>query len=142
MSCRDNQYRTQAMVYSRCDMRDKWIAAGLAGLIIAFTVSSGAILRFALSGAWLQAVSWVVGMYFVVSLAMTLGTLTGSRRLFEALFIIWLYLGPVQEVTALNFLSNEAVTVVLYGLMGIILTGMGFFMVTLKEKRVSNRNDR
>ena len=142
MSCRDNQYRTQAMVYSRCDMRDKWIAAGLAGLIIAFTVSSGAILRFALSGAWLQAVSWVVGMYFVVSLAMTLGTLTGSRRLFEALFIIWLYLGPVQEVPALNFLSNEAVTVVLYGLMGVILTGMGFFMVTLKEKRVSNRNNR
>lgn len=142
MGCRDNQYRTQALVYSRCDMRDKWIAAGLAGLITALAVSSGAIIRCALSGEWLQAVSWGVGMYFVVSLAMALGSLTGSRRLFEALFIMWLYVGPIQEVPVLNFLSNSAVTVVLYGLMGVGLTGVGFFVVTLKEKRVGNINSR
>lgn len=137
MGCRDKQYRTQEFISSRCDMRDKWIAAGIAGLIIALVISSGAILRFTLTGEWLQAVSWFVGMYFIVSLAITLGTLTGSRRLFEALFIMWLYLGPIQEVAVLNFLSNSVGTIVLYELMGIFLTAIGFFTVSLKEKRIT-----
>jgi len=136
LGCRDNQYRTQMLVYCRCDMRDKWIASGIAGLVTAFTISIGAIVRYVLLGAWLSAVSWLVGIFFIVSLALTLGTLTGNRRLFEALFIIWLYLGPIQEVPLFNFLSNSAMTIAFYGLLGIALAVIGFSAVTMKEKRI------
>ena len=102
----------------------------------AFTISIGAIVRYVLLGAWLSAVSWLVGMFFIVSLALTLGTLTGNRRLFEALFIIWLYLGPIQEVPLFNFLSNSAMTIAFYGLLGIALAVIGFSAVTMKEKRI------
>lgn len=60
----------------------------VSGIVIALFVLSGAILRSIISGMWMQTISYLVGIFFIVSLAETLGTVTGSSRMFEALSMI------------------------------------------------------
>lgn len=80
-------------------------AAWLAGLLLALVTGSGAVARLALSRSWLQLAACLVGAAFIPSLALALGTVTRSEKPFQILYVLLLYLGPLEGVAYLDFLG-------------------------------------
>jgi hypothetical protein len=67
-------------------------ALWLAAISLLALAGSGALVRYATQGRPDQVLAWVSGVLFIPALAAFLGTLTNSRRLFEVVYVIWMYL--------------------------------------------------
>lgn len=78
-------------------------AAWLANVAIAALVTAPVAIRLALAGDAPRVITWAIGVLFVPALAYACGTLSGTPRLFEALFLALWYAGPVNRVPALDF---------------------------------------
>jgi len=65
-------------------------------------LGSGALVRFLLAGDPVALLGWLIAIVFIPSLALALGTLTGSGKAFEALYVFWMY-GLAQKAAALDF---------------------------------------
>ena len=50
--------------------------------------------------------AWAVGALFIPTLALALGVWSGSGKLFEILYLVLWYLGPMQRVTQLDYLGS------------------------------------
>jgi hypothetical protein len=90
---REVQQRTNEMVFSAprpaiSQMPALWLAA----ISLLALAGSGALVRYATQGRPDQVLAWVSGVLFIPALAAFLGTLTNSRRLFEVVYVIWMYL--------------------------------------------------
>jgi hypothetical protein len=62
-------------------------------------------LRFAMSGDLAGLGGWAVGALFVPSLAVFLGCASGSSKLFEILYLLLWYGGPLNSVPFLDFMG-------------------------------------
>ncbi|MNR56752.1 hypothetical protein D3C85_1773900 [compost metagenome] len=49
--------------------------------------------------------AWGTGILFIPTLALALGTLGGSKKLFEVIYMLWWYMGPLNHVPSLDFLG-------------------------------------
>jgi hypothetical protein len=67
-------------------------------------MGSGAALRFVITGAWMSLFAWIVGAMFIPALALALGVCSGSRRLFEMVYLLWWYLA-FNGIVALDFIG-------------------------------------
>lgn len=105
MGTREKHYFTLELVLSSCPRLIQWSAVWIAGIVVTLLLSSGAILHFALEARWSSVYSWGAGIVFIPTLALTLGVLSGSRKLFEVIYILWWYLGPVNGIPYLDFLG-------------------------------------
>jgi hypothetical protein len=90
---REIQQRTNEMVFSvprpaLSQMPALWLAA----ISLLALAGSGALVRYVLQGRPDQVLAWVSGVLFIPALAAFLGTLTNSRRLFEVVYVVWMYL--------------------------------------------------
>jgi len=93
MGTREKNYDTWQIIFStanpiRCQLPAMWFA----GVVIAVITGSGAIIRFASYGAWMNLFAWIVGALLIPALAFSLGVWSGSRRLFELVYLFWWYL--------------------------------------------------
>jgi hypothetical protein len=84
-------------------------ATWLAGVAIGVAVSGAFGLRLALVGDWAGAITCLVGVAFVPALALACGVLTGSSRLFEALYLLLWYVAALNHVPQLDFTGAMAV---------------------------------
>jgi hypothetical protein len=79
------------------------IAAWLAGAALAVIAASGFGLRMLLSGDLAGAGAAFAGAAFVSALALALGTWTGGRKTFEAVYVALWYAGPLNGAAPLDF---------------------------------------
>jgi len=104
-------------------------ATWLSGWIVALLAGSGVALRLVLAGDWSALLAWAVGALFIPTLALALGAWTGSGKAFEGLYAAIWYIGPVNQLAALDFMGTTdksvaagvpfyylALTVILLGL--------------------------
>jgi hypothetical protein len=77
-------------------------AGWLSAVLVTALLGSGALVRFLLAGDPVAILGWLTAILFIPSLALTLGTLTGSGKAFEALYVLWMY-GLTQQVPAIDF---------------------------------------
>jgi hypothetical protein len=75
--------------------------------------------------------AWLVGAIFIPSLALFTGVWTGSNKLFELIYILLWYIGPINEVEILDFMgalrSSVASNIWQYYLViSVILLGLAF----------------
>jgi len=86
-------------------------AVWFAGVAISAVTGSGMALRWWLAGDTAALGSWLVGAMFVPSMALCCGSLTGSSKLFEILYLLLSYAGPFNSVPALDYMgaTEEAV---------------------------------
>jgi len=61
------------------------------------------VARIALSGDWIGIEKVAAGAVFVASLALGLGAATGSSKLFEAVYTVIWYIGPLNRAAALDY---------------------------------------
>ena len=74
---------------------------------------------------WLHVLAWGTGALFIPALALALVTWSGSNKLFEVVYMLWWYAGPINRVESLDFMgagSNLRLSrVLVYGLLVTLL---------------------
>jgi hypothetical protein len=69
---------------------------------------AGTGIRLLVSSDWQAAAAWLAGALFIPSLALALGVWSGSSKLFEALYTVWWYVGPLHQLPSLDFVAGPA----------------------------------
>jgi hypothetical protein len=80
-------------------------AVYLAGVTVALAAGSGVALKCLMTGSFAALGGWFAGALFIPALALCLGAWSGGSKLFEAVYTVLWYLGPMQPVPALDFMG-------------------------------------
>ena len=96
---------------------------------MAFLTGAGFAAQTILAGQWTALAAWAVGALFIPSLALALGTWSGSSRMFEVVYLFLWYLGPMNRVPLLDYMgvTNEAVAIgipLYYSAITVLLIGL------------------
>ena len=103
LGCRENRFDTRQIVFAAPHpIANQLPAAWLSAFVVTVALGSGALIKFILMGEAVSALGWLTGAVFIPSLALALGTLTGSGKAFEALYVAWMYM-IYQKVPTLDF---------------------------------------
>ena len=82
-------------------------AQWLAGWIVTLLVSIGAISRFLMDGDTVGLLALLSGTIFIPSLALASGVWSGTSKLFEILYMVIWYLGPLNNAPGLDFIGSH-----------------------------------
>lgn len=136
MGNREKVCDTENLILSSCAAPTKWLATWFAGVNVALLISLGMFARIIMLSEWNYFLPWIAGLLFVPTLALVLGTVSGTTRLFEAIFIVLMYFGPVNSMWKFDFMGLTGNNAALYfGLISILFC-IGITMQLLKEKRL------
>ena len=61
------------------------------------------MINLVMSGDITHLVAGLSAAFFIPSLTLALGNLRSSSKLFEVVYMLWWYAGPINQVDALNF---------------------------------------
>jgi hypothetical protein len=81
-------------------------ATWAAGVVLAVLTGSGAALHFLVKGDLAGAGAWLVGALFIPTFALALGVWSHTSKLFEILYLVVWYIGPMNHVPALDYLGS------------------------------------
>ncbi len=109
MGCREAREGTSEVVFScprplRLLLPAQWIA----GLIVAVLASCGILLRLIAAGDAASLAAWGAAAVFVPSLALMLGVVSGTSKVFEVIYVLLCYVGPLNGVAALDFIGMHS----------------------------------
>jgi hypothetical protein len=109
MGTRERRFNTEQVVFSvpRSALR-QLPAMWLTGAVVSIFAGSGAWLYLALTGETVSLLAWFVGALFVPALALALGVWVGNSRAFEAVYLLWWYIGLMEGVPALDYAGTTA----------------------------------
>ena len=82
-------------------------AQWLAGFIVTLLVSIGAIIRLTVDGDTTGLLALLSGAFFIPSLALVCGVWSGTSKLFEILYMLIWYLGPLNKLMALDYIGSH-----------------------------------
>ena len=107
MGCREARHATQALLFSSERSLSRQLPAlWTAGIALSVLTGGGVAIRLALASDWHSLAAWIAGAVFIPSLALALGTWTGSSKAFEAIYTIWWYTGPAHQIPGLDFMGT------------------------------------
>jgi len=106
MGAREARNGTEELVFTAPHpLSRQLIAVYVAGVMVALLTGSGVAVKCLVSGSIGGLGGWLVGALFVPALALACGAWSGGSKLFEALYVVLWYLGPMQPVPALDFMG-------------------------------------
>jgi hypothetical protein len=137
MGTRERRHHAEQLVFSAAHPLGRQLPAmWLAGVIVAMLAGGGWALRLSLTGDWMGLLALGAGALFIPSLALALGTWSGSSKLFEVVYTMWWYVGPMNQVPALDFTgaSGEVASPAM-PLRYLALTGILFALAVIGRRR-------
>ncbi len=106
MGTRESRHNTERLIFSSAHALQRQLpAVWTAGFLVALLTGSGVAARWMLAGETHLLVQWLVGAFFIPSLALALGVWSGSSKAFEILYLMLWYLGPLNRLPELDFLG-------------------------------------
>ena len=106
MGTREKRFNTDQLMFSSAFPLTRQLpATWMAGILVAALTGAGMAIRAWIIGDWMILVSWAVGVFFIPTLALTLGTLSGTNKLFEIIYLTIWYIGPMNRVAGLDFMG-------------------------------------
>ena len=109
MGCREVRHGTTALIFA--SERSLWRqlpALWTSGACIALLTGAGAGVRLLASSDWHSVAAWFAGALFIPSLALALGIWSGGSKTFEAIYVVWWYIGPMHQIPGLDFMGTTA----------------------------------
>jgi len=104
MGAREARHDTQKLVFSCAHALDRQLpAVWVAGVVVAISTGGGLGIRLLIAGDLPGLAAWLAGALFVPTFALALGVWSGSSKLFEALYTLWWYVGPMNHTPGLDF---------------------------------------
>ncbi len=105
---REIHHNVQQMTFSSASPLLRQLPAQwLAGFIVSLLVSSGAIIRLSVDGDTAGLLALLSGAFFIPSLALASGVWSGTSKLFEILYMLIWYLGPLNKLMELDFIGSH-----------------------------------
>jgi hypothetical protein len=130
MGSRELYYRTNQYIFTAAyPLKHHLPISLLAGVIITSITGIGAAINLAINGELLHLLAWIIAAVFIPSLALSLGILSGGRKLFEVAYIIVWYIGPMSQVKYLDFMGTSSTSMkiqLFYFIAAITLIGISF----------------
>ena len=106
MGTRETRYQTAPLLFcSPRPLAHQLPALWLAGVLVALAMGLGVGTRLALTGDFGAFLAWSVGAVFIPSLALAAGVWTKSGKLFEVLYLLIWYIGPMSRTPFLDFMG-------------------------------------
>lgn len=103
---REVRFQTHHLVFSTAHPLVRQLPMHwLAGVLCTLLVTAGIAIRLIITGNMGELLLFGVGTLFIPSLALAAGIWVGNGRLFEVLYLIWWYAGPVNHVPVLDLLA-------------------------------------
>lgn len=103
---REIRHGTAALVFSTPRPITRLLAAQwIAGSALALAIGAGPLLRAPLAGDTQHAAAQLAGVLFIPAFALACGAWSGGARLFEVLYAIAWYGGPLNRVPTLDYLG-------------------------------------
>ena len=112
LGTREVHHRTAEVIFASAhSLRRQLPATWLSGWLVSLLTGSGVALRLVIAGNWPALCAWAVGALFIPTLALALGVWSGSGKAFEGLYAVIWYIGPVNQLPALDFMgaSDKAI---------------------------------
>ena len=104
LGCREAIHGTEQLVLSAARPHRRQLPAmWLAGVVVAAASGAGIAAYLAIHGEMAGLLGWIVGVLFIPSLGLALGTLSRSGKAFEVIYAFWWYAGPVSRLAPLDF---------------------------------------
>jgi hypothetical protein len=104
MGAREARHGTEPLVFSCAHALDRQLpAVWVAGVVVAISTGGGLGIRLLIGGDGSGFSAWLAGELFVPTFALALGVWSGSSKLFEALYTLWWYVGPMNHTPGLDF---------------------------------------
>lgn len=136
MGTRETRQQTSGFIFSAAHpLRRQFSAAWLAGFVVALLMAAGAALRMLIARDWTGAVGCAVAAAFIPTLALAMGVWSGTSKLFEAVYVIWWYIGPIHHDRALDFMFTSANTFSPATLRSYVLATLALFTLALIGRR-------
>jgi hypothetical protein len=108
MGCRESRHATQSLIFSAERVLYRQLAAlWTAGVLVALATGAGTGIRLLTSSNWPLLAAWFAGALFIPSLALAFGVWSGSSKLFEAVYTVWWYVGPLHQLPSLDFVGGS-----------------------------------
>jgi len=106
MGIREKRFGTTQIVYSSPHpVKRQLPAIWAAGVLVALLTGGGVAVRLIVGGQWEALLALAIGAMFVPSMALALGVWTGSSKLFEVLYLLLWYGGPMNQVPFIDYLG-------------------------------------
>jgi hypothetical protein len=106
MGCREVRYGAGQLVFSASHLlRRQLPMLWLAGVLVTVLAGSGVAVNFALAGEWNHLLAWGTAALFIPALALALGVWSSGNKLFEVMYMLWWYAGPVNRTPYLDFMG-------------------------------------
>ncbi len=107
MGNREWKNNTYQMVFSSArPVLRQLPAAWLAGVLATALFGIAEAVVFLLNGDLPALAGWVGAVVFIPTLALALGVFSSGSRLFEVVYVIWWYLGPMQKTPGMDFTTG------------------------------------
>jgi len=107
MGARETRFNTRQLMFSSVfPVSRQFPAVWVAAVILTLLAGGGMLLRAVLVGEVAHAAALLIGILFVPTYALALGTITGSRKLFEVTYLLMWYIGPVNGLPFLDFVGT------------------------------------
>jgi arginine exporter protein ArgO len=111
MGARESRFATESLIFSSARTLNRQLpAVWVAGFIVTMLTGGGYGIRLLTSTDWRGLLAWFAGALFIPSLALALGTLSGTSKPFEATYTVWWYLGPLNHAPGFDFVGSVAAT--------------------------------
>jgi hypothetical protein len=108
MGCRESRHATQSLIFSAERVVYRQLAAlWMAGVLVALMTGAGTGARLLIGSDGYALAAWLAGALFIPSLALALGVWSGSSKLFEAIYTVWWYVGPLHQSPSLDFVGGS-----------------------------------
>jgi hypothetical protein len=106
LGTRETRWGTEALFHSSPGPLSVQLpAAWIAGVLVAMAAGAGMALRFLVTGETASLVAWLAGAGFVPALALALGSASGQSKLFEIVYLIGWYMGPLNKFPYVDFMA-------------------------------------
>ncbi|MFY9709044.1 MAG: hypothetical protein WAK88_02630 [Candidatus Cybelea sp.] len=100
LGTRESVFSTEQLVYPTLHpIRRQFVAQWLAGVLLALTTAGGSLIHWAVAGNLVGVEGIVAGAFFVPTLALACGALSGTTRLYEIVYLMLWYVGPMNRTT-------------------------------------------
>jgi len=123
IGCRETRHNVQSITFaSPSPVWRQLPAQWLAGFILAIMVASGALLRLVVAGNFAGLMWSLIGAIFIPSLALACGVWSNGSKLFEILYILFWYLGPINKLPQLDYIGVTGESLPVYFMLaGLVL---------------------
>ena len=112
MGTREARFNTGQLVFSSAFPEARQFPAmWVAGLTVAVLSGGAMMTRAFLVGELGHLSALLAGALFIPTLALFLGVVSGTKKLFEVCYLLLWYLGPINHVPGLDFLGTTEASV-------------------------------